>query len=207
MYIDPKELGRLLKQKISPKHDKITKQVLLEKVPVFDTEEHFVQIFDWIRNNIFLTNLEDNKHALETNGSYVLRYYEDEDDDENMMDCETNCEDEFIRLIPEELNLKTMIYLHFSICLINELGINWDSRGTENIDLEFDDFHSDWIIPKGVTTISNLANGFFKIKSHKFDNWYEGVWGIINFELKKSPDYENYNYSRAEITFDVNHGS
>jgi hypothetical protein len=92
--------------------------------------------------------------------------------------------------------------------LLNNVGINWDSRGTKNHELEFNDYHSDWIVQKGIATVYDLANAFFKIKSHKFENWYEGVWSMDGFTRETFPKYtSNYIYTRVTITFSIDHGS
>jgi hypothetical protein len=45
----------------------------------------------------------------------------------------------------------------------------------------------------------NIANAYYKIKSHKFDNWYEMV-NSISFRFNNENDC-------IEISFNVDHGS
>ena len=149
------------------------------------------QLIIWIRTNVELKSVDENKKAFKNNGKYDMKVTGNELD----LDEEEN---NYIRLLPDNITLETIVYLPNSICLINDHGINYDERGTENSELEFGDFHDKWRIEKGYRTVGDIANGFYKIKSHKYDNWYEMITSIKTYQ--QTPDCIN-------IKFYIDHGS
>jgi hypothetical protein len=119
---------------------------------------------------------------------------------------------EDVRIIPELIDLNTILYLKYPLMLKNTHGVNKDTRGTKFASIEFGDFFEQWHWKQGFLTLRELADGCFRLKSHKFDNWYEMIHGIQN-EIRiikavpKSaflPMTSMYYYS-AELS--VDHGS
>ena len=83
------------------------------------------------------------------------------------------------------------------IILRNDRGINHDHRGSDHcwIDLDFYERYE----MKGPITLLDFAKGLYRIKSHKFDNWYEMFCGIETHAYKSG--------KFLEITVDFDHGS
>jgi len=154
------------------------------------------QLMVWILTNVELESVEVNKKAFKHNGKYTMKVIGDELDLEPFYTDDD--EEEIVRLFPENITLDTLVYLPQSICLSKGRGINYDHRGTEDSDLEFRDFHEKWKIEKGYRTIEDIANGLYKIKSHKYENWYEWIQTIDKYE--QTPDCIN-------ISFYSDHGS
>jgi len=173
---------------------------------IVNNKNIFEQLFAWVRFKVKLTNLDDNIVALKNNLKYELELSDDrhnltaafEDGEEYWPDHWKG--HQFIRHIPEDISLDSYVYLPNNICLINTEGINDDDRGTENAELEFGDFHPRWRLNKGLYKVYDLANAFYKIKSHKFDNWYEMVQSIHTYRFNKRNDC-------IVISFSVDHGS
>jgi hypothetical protein len=148
------------------------------------------QLFKWILTNIELSSVQSNRKAFKHNGKYSMKVKGD--------DLELDYEDNYVRLLPENITLETAVYLPNAICLINNRGINHDDRGTEDANLEFRDFHDTWRLEKGYHSLSDIANAVYKIKSHKFENWYEWIQTIKTYQ--ETPDC-------TIITFKIDHGS
>jgi hypothetical protein len=121
-------------------------------------------------------------------------------------------DEEVVRIIPDELDFDTILYLKYPLMLRNNAGINKDTRGTKFASIEFGDFYEQWHWKQGLLTLRSLAEGCFRLKSHKFENWYEWVHGIEgNIKIVKAvsksaflPMTSMYYYS-AELS--VDHGS
>ena len=58
-----------------------------------------------------------------------------------------------------------------TLILQNTRGYNYDKRGSNKCDLYLE-FYEEKEIALPVT-LKQLADAFFRIKSHKFDSWYE----------------------------------
>ncbi len=165
----------------------------------------FDQLFRWIRDTVGLTNLDDNRENLKNNLPYELKHsytnftLEESMDDEQHEDHWDENEI-FVRLIPDNISLDSDIYLPNNICLINTLGIYEDNRGTLDNVLEFGDFHAEWRLNRGLYKVYDIANAFYKIKSHKFDKWYEMVNNMVLYRYDEEKDC-------IEIEFDIDHGS
>ena len=80
-------------------------------------------------------------------------------------------------LLPN-FTLNDALYLEYPIVLYNRRGINYDKRGIRYDDLEFSLFEDSIMINKGYITVRNFIFELFKLKSHKFENWYELVTGV-----------------------------
>jgi hypothetical protein len=65
---------------------------------------------------------------------------------------------------------------NYEIVLINPYGINDDHRGSDHTPIVLP-FHQNVILGK-TFTLDDLINACYKIKSHKFDYWYELYCGV-----------------------------
>ncbi|QGR53593.1 hypothetical protein [Moumouvirus maliensis] len=105
---------------------------------------------------------------------------------------------------PKDLLLKNV----HKIKLINNNGVNDDTRGTSDLDWKLH-FWDEFIIHKNhQLSFHDLILAAFKIKSHKFDSWYE-LFSNVNeedfFVLHNSSSVEKWIEITAVIEFD--HGS
>jgi hypothetical protein len=116
-------------------------------------------------------------------------------------------------IVPEGLQLDTLLYLKHPLRLDNTRGINDDTRGTKFPKIEFGDFYSTWRWNRGFLTLRDLADGCFRLKSHKFENWYEmitGINGSIILTTTNDNLYMNGNIPAEKYYFArlwVDHGS
>lgn len=82
-------------------------------------------------------------------------------------------------------NTKKIIFdgLH-KLNLININGSNSDSRGVRSLDWHME-FHENYLIenPEGIN-LDQIIIGLFKIKSHKFENWYELYSSIKSMRIE-----------------------
>jgi len=85
---------------------------------------------------------------------------------------------QMVRLIPKGMDLDTILYLKYPLIVENNIGINSDTRGTRYPKIEFGDFYENWTLNNGFFTLRDLAEACFRVKSHKFDNWYEMIQGL-----------------------------
>lgn len=95
---------------------------------------------------------------------------------------------------------KTIIRLSSSIktiCLNNTSGYNYDPRGGDRVAIPLD-FH-DYYEVKNNCLLSAFFAACYRIKSHKFDFWYELYCGVDKTDIKKDGKL------MVNITFD--HGS
>ena len=90
-------------------------------------------------------------------------------------------------------NIKLLYDLDFVI--INDRGINEDHRGSDHTRIILD-FHDNYVVKKNCT-LHKFADACYRVKSHKFDYWYE-LYGWI--KIKKSHAFLN-------IHLDFDHGS
>lgn len=167
-HLTAKELIQL--RCLSKKHDKISKKAAISKsiVVTRETVHELYQIFKWVLVNVKLTSFADNKLALQYNQPYDLCLV-----NKGSPDNFYNQRSLQVCNLRSEYTLDTVVYLAMPVCIKNILGINYDTRGTENANYEFNDFHSEWKFKKGFWTVRQLAAGWYKLKSHKFENWYE----------------------------------
>jgi hypothetical protein len=82
----------------------------------------------------------------------------------------------------------------FSVELINTCGINEDHRGSNHTDIQLD-FNPNWVL-RG-STLRDLVEGMYRVKSHKFDYNYELFCGSQITKVKNG----------IRIEFDFDHGS
>lgn len=81
--------------------------------------------------------------------------------------------------------------------LVNPKGVNWDHRGANHTRLELD-FFDELNLKRdkdGCIAYSKLACALYKLKSHKFDNWYEMYIGtetlVKNGNLYAKVDFDH----------------
>ncbi len=94
-----------------------------------------------------------------------------------------NDDDEDIQLFDETdvqniIDGKKMLYLPHKLSIHNPMGINHDKRGCKKAKKEFKKYHSHHTWEPGYYSINSFSQGFFHLKSHKFENWYEMIVGI-----------------------------
>ncbi len=73
---------------------------------------------------------------------------------------------------------KTLFYLEYPLTIYNKMGINYDTRGVVNPDLEFGNWSGEEKWKIGFYNIQYFIQKLWKLKSHKFENWYELMVGI-----------------------------
>jgi hypothetical protein len=184
---------------LSKRHQVISLMMAKTKPLLIDNDETLRQMFAWIIINVEMESLKsstrtypksDMAHAddptiicsygLQTIGSSIDDYLENQDDDLH-------------RIIPQTLGLDTPIHLLYNLQMENPYGPNTDSRGMNWPNVEIGDFHDIWIWKAGITTISKLAEGLFRLKSHKFENWYEWIHTKIR-PRHNNPNILGYHY-------------
>jgi hypothetical protein len=119
--------------------------------------------------------------------------------------CKGNCSDKTcieglcpcIQVLPNNLKLSDILYLPYPIKVENRLGANYDLRGLRNPSLEFMDFHRVYVWKKGFISVERFIKDCFRLKSHKFENWYEQIFGICHTDSKTLIPY-SYTYERKE---------
>jgi hypothetical protein len=84
----------------------------------------------------------------------------------------------------KKLKLKNII----KIKLINREGINHDTRGTQELDYVLHFWDTYCISKRHDLSFHDLIIGAYKIKSHKFDTWYEMYDNIELFSITQRGD-------------------
>ena len=94
-------------------------------------------------------------------------------------------------------------YLHNIRCLtlVNPAGINCDGRGVRSVELELHWWPEFTVIGTPFVSLHQLTVAFLKVKSHKFDSWYELFADVDRVEL----DREDPAAAKWVLSFD--HGS
>lgn len=115
------------------------------------------------------------------------------------------------RCIPNEMSLETIFYLKYPLMIRNTRGINTDVRGTKHAKIEFGDFYDVWNWEQGFLTLKDIIDGCFRLKSHKFENWYEMVTRIQGVKIMKAisemPNFFHIDMIYYSATLYVDHGS
>lgn len=85
-----------------------------------------------------------------------------------------------------------------SLTINNKYGVNADTMGTRTLDWELQFYPTFTVANPRDITLHDLIIACYKTKSHKFENWYEAVFGVKNIILKDH-----------SLVFDLNvdHGS
>jgi hypothetical protein len=82
------------------------------------------------------------------------------------------------------------------VLLVNVSGVNPDHRGADTEEGASLPFHEKFSMPKHFT-LGQLADAFYRIKSHKFDSWYE-LFTHVNVLCSRD---------RIQINVSFDHGS
>lgn len=112
----------------------------------------------------------------------------------------------------KNVDMDSVFKTSFVLSIVNKHGINFDVRGVKSR-LEFADFHRNWKWAPGYVTMKSIVEGCFRVKSHKFDNWYETIHGCR--EIRTKPKFYSYDtpfrindsIPIVEIELSVDHGS
>ena len=73
-----------------------------------------------------------------------------------------------------------------SLTIRNSMGINTDTRGTRPLDSHLK-FHPSYTVERGHRiTLHDFIIASYKIKSHKFENWYELISGAETVTMSKT---------------------
>jgi len=134
-------------------------------------------------------NIEEYKITLNDIEEFDFNYLEEWEDEEIVKTT--------IKKILSNTNNDKLFNVsnNVKIYLKNDRGINDDHRGSNHTKIRLD-FNS--IFQLKSNTLSGLLEGIYRVKSHKFDTWYELFCGVkeINISSKK-----------IVITLDFDHGS
>lgn len=114
-----------------------------------------------------------------------------------------NCGWKYIPTL-SEINFDTIIKLPWDLELYNKAGPNHDYRGVKSR-LEFVDFTSIWYFTTPYITIRQFVEGCYRLKSHKWENWYEMIHGTD--EISKPQRQYNRDRTKVRVTLSVDHGS
>ncbi len=93
---------------------------------------------------------------------------------------------------------------HMKVEFVNPHGVNNDHRGSDHTEIGLD-FHDYWVLrgPK----LRDFVEGYFRVKSHKFENWYELFGDVQKCELVQNHVNEPEKTATLTFTFDFDHGS
>lgn len=90
--------------------------------------------------------------------------YDEKDEDDDAID-EKRRVNEIVQ------NLNNLVFPeNYTVTLVNNCGINFDERGSNKTEIELD-FNDTWKLK--TNSVADLVEGLYRIKSHKFDYWYE----------------------------------
>jgi len=131
------------------------------------------------------THPDDN--SSETCNGYSDCELSDVEDSEGKIDyvlvySENHFDEKLPKQISEKLlkgeEMKTEVFpKNLKVLLRNESGINKDHRGSDHVKINLD-FHDEYEVCG--TTFGDLADAAMRIKSHKFDFWYE-LYSYVTF--------------------------
>jgi hypothetical protein len=123
----------------------------------------------------------------------VYEFAKDVDFDEmvdNLDDPEALALFETIKSTLKADGLNTLFYTDKSISLRHDRKPpNYDSRGMVELDFQLQ-YHNQWYFPPGYYTLYDFVNAIYRMKSHKFENWYEMFEGV-----KVQQSFNTYNVS------------
>lgn len=118
-----------------------------------------------------------------------------DDDVEEFDDCNELVKQIYNYLIENDDD-DVIIKFKKSIILKNKRGINKDHRGSDHVPIKLP-FYSKIELGKTVT-LKNLIDACYKIKSHKFDYWYELYCGVSSITKVEN---------KLNVYVDFDHGS
>ena len=151
-----------------------------------------------MRNKYYMTPISDIKYNLRfeeirklrnEEGEVLINYkFEDYEEDESKYEILNkehinkiiSINNYFKENMTDDLN-NVIFISKYKLKLVNTSGFNYDTRGSDNTIINLD-FHSEYILNENFT-LYDLAIGCYKIKSHKFDKWYELFLGCVETNL------------------------
>lgn len=87
-----------------------------------------------------------------------------------------------------------------TLTLVNPCGVNNDHRGSDHTTIQLD-FHSSITLQHPIR-FSDILDAAFRVKSHKFENWYE-----LFCKAKATRKVETCNKGQYTVTLIYDHGS
>lgn len=107
-------------------------------------------------------------------------------------------------LLKKSKNIIFYNFVHFELSNSerNGSGVYSELRGIYKLDWKLHYWSNYQVINTNSITLNDIMTTCFKIKSHKFDNWYELYCGIQDVSCKKQDRYYSF---KASVDFD--HGS
>jgi hypothetical protein len=118
--------------------------------------------------------------------------------------CEGECGEDCIKgecpcitVIPD-FEMESILHFDYPIKVENRHGPNSDLRGVQKPEIEFADFHNVWTWRKGLITVRKFVEDCYRLKSHKFENWYEWIHGITCTDSKAIIPF-THTYERSHI--------
>lgn len=136
-----------------------------------------VQTFSQIVINEKESHLDDSDEEIDEGGrpdvSYTFKIDESFNLSKDMDDSEN--------LVLPKLSFDDVIVMARPLILNNYHGINYDKRGVKDEFLEFRDFYDLWELEARSIKVADFLTICYKLKSHKFENWYEWVQGAVCF--------------------------
>jgi hypothetical protein len=113
-------------------------------------------------------NKWDDARAQDTSGEKCDGYYECEFDDVQITNSRIHYS---IENLSDKFDMSYMVFPEkYKVVLRNLSGFNDDHRGSNHTKIELD-FHPEYELPNN--TQAAFIEGLYRIKSHKFDKWYE----------------------------------
>lgn len=77
-------------------------------------------------------------------------------------------------------DMKNLVFpADYTVTLVNTSGFNRDKRGQDKTAIKLD-YHDSFQLQKN--TLKNFLQGLYRIKSHKFDKWYE-LFSDVKLEI------------------------
>ena len=197
-FLEPKEILRL--RVLSSKHRKVGEDAAKDRVIRLNNAPILRHTFAWIISCVRMKEMQPSRSVyteeqdqeeewsrIYDKTNCVLDALSNQVAYKYSLDVDGRCRNDFFHagyadifdeadpLISHDVRLSDIVYLEFDLYITNPAGPNTDLRGTLYPDVELGDFHESWKWHKGFMNIRKLADGFFRLKSHKFENWYELV--------------------------------
>jgi hypothetical protein len=173
-------------------HDKMNglHQGLTDKSHYDFEDDPYEDHFDIKFNPIYLPNEDDdsdsdsdkdNDNKVNFDKDYIIDFiYKDNgivdlsDDDDYNIKLINDLNDYLSTKSLNELIITNINNLSF----YNVSGVNTDPRGIRRLDWKIP-FNPSYEIKDNAITLASVRDAIFNIKSHKFENWYEGFFGDV----------------------------
>ena len=131
---------------------------------------------------------------------YVIKPYDDENEVPELVPIDCNrtfpplyYDPKFADELVKYDSHKILLIGYTTMKIRNISGFNSDHRGSDHCQI-FLKFYDKFVI-HGPITLDKFIDVSYKIKSHKFDNWYEFFWGIYvtknNNDLSVSVQFDH----------------